>query len=179
MVEIIPKTISRIPNWLNGLFYFSLVLLLISVISYFILNNSLTKNQDSLASLTEALLVVRSPENLAAEAEILSYQKKINDFSRLKGKHFEPSAVFEIIEENSHPQVWFSQLNLEAKQGKVILGGQTQSFETLGQQLLIFQNAEKIKEVTLSSVSINKLGKIEFSFSLVFGKEIIPNQANE
>jgi len=87
--------------------------------------------------------------------------------------------VFEIIEENSHPQVWFSQLNLEAKQGKVILGGQTQSFETLGQQLLIFQNAEKIKEVTLSSVSINKLGKIEFSFSLVFGKEIIPNQVNE
>lgn len=168
MVEIIPKQIPGAANWLNTLFYLSLFLLLISIISFFLLGGFLGKNEQASADLDEALSLLQSPENLTLEKEVLSYQKKINSFSQLKGEHFQPSGLFEIIEQNSHPQVWFTQFNLETDQKKVTLAGKTQSFETLGQQLLIFQKAEEIREVNLEKVSISKESKIEFSLSFIY-----------
>ena len=167
MVELIPKEAPKIPKWLNILFYFSLALLLLSIASFFVLGNFINKNQNTLAELRETLLRERTPERIALEREILNYEKKISDFANLAGEHLESSKIFTVLEDSTHPRVWFSQFNLNSNQGIVNLVGVAQSFESLGQQILILKDESSIQEVNLEEVSIDKTGRIDFALSLI------------
>ncbi len=113
MVEIIPKEVPRLPRWLNILFYFSLILLSSSIISYFILYNSLKKSKEELANLTSAITETMTPEKVALEKEILDTKNSIDNFSFLAEQHLKTSKIFETIEQFSHPEVWFSSIDLK------------------------------------------------------------------
>lgn len=172
MVEIIPKEAPKISQWKNILFYFSLALLIFSVVSYFILDNSLREHQEKMVELKLALVEQVTPEKNILEKEILDYQKKIEDFSQLIRQNLKTSEIFTIIQKNSHPKTWFQQFNLDAKQAQVTLSGQTQSFESLGQQLLIFREEDVVKSANLGGISISQEGRIGFDFSLSLDPKI-------
>ena len=166
MVEIIPKKAPPIPRWLNILFYFSLALLIFSIISYFVLGNSLKKNQETLVELEDSLAQEKTPEKISLEKEILKSQRKANDFSQIIEEHLKTSEIFEILQKNCHPRVKLSQFNLESRQNHVLLSGDTDSFESLGQQLLILKDEYFVESASLEKVSISKEGEILFSLSL-------------
>lgn len=166
MVEIIPKKVAPLSHWVNILFYFSLFLLVFCIAVFFILGSSVKKSQKSLTDLNNAFLSAKTSERVSLEKEILKYQKKTEDFSEVAGEHLETSKVFDLIQKDCHPKVWFSQFNLDSKGNQIDLSGETQSFESLGQQLLIFQGEDFIESVNLEKVSISKEGKIGFSLSL-------------
>lgn len=172
MVEIIPKKTPELSRWLNILFYFSLAVLIFSILGCFVLENSLKNNQKILSDLEKSLSEGRSSGRINLEKEILKHQKNIEDFSQLIGKHLTVTEVFNIIQKNCHPNVWFSQFNLNAKEAEVSVSGETQSFESLGQQLLIFQDENLIKEASLEQVSITKEGKIQFGLTLSLDPQI-------
>lgn len=172
MVEIIPKKAPLLPQWLNILFYFSLAFLIFSIASFFLLNNSIKKNQETLIDLEESLAERKTSENVSLEKEILKYQRKTDDFSQIIGGHLKTSEVFEILQKNCHPRVRFSQFNLESRQNYILLSGNTDSFESLGQQLLIFKGEALVRGADLEKVSINKEGGISFSLSLPLDPKI-------
>jgi len=173
MVEIIPKETPQLPRWLVILFYLSFVLLIFSIISYFVLNSSFQKAQRSLKDLNGALISQETPEKAALKKEIINYQRKIEDFSQLVVEHSKTSEIFPLIEKNTHPQIWFSQFNLDAGDKTIDLLGQAASFESLGQQILIFKENEFINGVNLENVSISKTGEINFKLSLSLTREIL------
>ena len=162
MVEIIPKPAVKLPKWFNVLFYFSLGLLLVVILSFFLVNHSLKESQKTLQDLEEVLVEERTPEKIILEKETLSYQKKIKDFSQLLNQHLFSSKFFEFIEKISHPRVWFFQVNLNPQTSQLLISGQTESFLTLGQQLSIFAQEPLIKTINLSQVSLTKVGQVEF-----------------
>ncbi len=166
MVEIIPKKVAPLSHWVNILFYFSLVLLVFCIAGFFILSSSIKKSQKSLTDLENAFVSAKTSERISLEKEVLKYQKKTEDFSKIVGGHLETSKVFDLLQKDCHPKVWFSQFNLDSKGNQIGLSGETQSFESLGQQLLIFQGEDFIESVNLEKVSISKEGKIGFSLSL-------------
>ncbi len=171
-MELIPKKTPELPYWLNILFYASLVLLIFSIISFFVLNHSIKKSQKTTEDLKESLIRIETPENLGLEKEILNYQKKIEDFPGLAKQHLETSKVFEFLQRVCHPRVMFSQFGLDARQGTLLLSGETQSFESLGQQYLIFKGESLIQNVDIEKISINKRGKVEFTFSISLDPKI-------
>ena len=173
MVEIIPKKVPELPPWLNIAFYFSLAILISSILGCFVLGNSLKNNQKTISNLEKSLLEGRSSERINLEKEILKYQRKIEDFSQLLSKHLTITEVFNTLQKNCHPEVWFSRFNLDAKEAKISILGETQNFETLGQQLLIFQNENLIKEVNLDQTLITKEGKIQFNLILSLDPQIL------
>lgn len=172
MVEIIPKKPSKYPSLSNLLFYIALILFLFVVIAFFILNNSIKKSQESLKSLEQDLAKENTTENAALKKEVLDYQGKINDFSKLIDQHLANTEIFPLIEKKSHPKVWFSQATINSRGDTVSLSGYTQSFESLGQQLLIFREEALVKSAALEKVSIGKEGKIEFNLLLSFDPKI-------
>ncbi|PIV43611.1 MAG: hypothetical protein COS26_00330 [Candidatus Nealsonbacteria bacterium CG02_land_8_20_14_3_00_40_11] len=174
MVEIIPKKVAPLSRWVNILFYFSLALLVFCIADFFILGNSIKKSQKALTNLEDSLLSGKTSERISLEKEILKYQKKTEDFSKIIGGHLETLKVFDLLQKNCHPKVWFSSFSLDSKERQVDLSGETQSFESLGQQLLIFQGEDSVESVNLEKVSISKEGKIGFSLSL----SLIPNFLN-
>jgi len=170
MVELIPKETPQISRWLNVVFYFALILLFSSIISFFVLGNSIKTGQNKLQGLRTAFFEGRTPERIALEKEILNYEKKFKDFSSLAPYHLENSNFFNLLEETTHPKVWFSKINFNTERGSVSFSGVTQSFESLGQQILIFKDENSISDVNLERISIDKTGRINFDLSFSFDR---------
>lgn len=166
MVEIIPKPTEKVPWWQEIIFYSSIILLLITILSYFFFANSLKKSEKVLTNLEERLAREKTTEEIALEKEVLSWQRKIEDFKKLMGEHLLASNFFSFLESNSHPQVFFSKIDLKPREGKVLLSGQTENFSQLWQQISILKSKKEIKELNLSNLSIGKEGKVDFSLDL-------------
>ena len=171
-IEIIPKTIGKIPGERKKLFYFSIFLFLGFLLGYFILTSLEKKSENTLSNLEETLGKGKTPEMSSLEEEILNDQKKIKDLSPLLEEHLFPSKIFEFFERNVHPQVFFSEINLNSLNSTASLSGQTDSFLTLGQQLAIFEKEPLVEKVDLTQVSITKEGKVGFSLNFSFNPKI-------
>ena len=169
-IEIIPKPPIKIPGWLNFLLYFSIALLIATILSYFIINNSLKRANLTTKELEEAL--AKTPQEIALEAEILGYQKKIQDILPLIDLHLAPSHFFEFLEKVSHPRIWFSTLSLWSREAEVKLSGQAENFSALGQQILALKKEAIIKSLRLSGVSLGEGGRVNFNLDLSLSPEI-------
>lgn len=166
MVEIIPKSTEKIPLWREILFYLSIILLLITISSYFILDHRLKNSEKVLANLRERLALEKTAEEIALEKEISSWQKKIEDFGKLIREHIFSSNFYTFLERVCHPQVFFSKSELIPANGKAILDGQAENFIVLSQQISILKSKKEIKNLNLSKVEIGKEGKINFTLNL-------------
>ena len=83
MVEIIPKTIEKPPLWQDILLYFSVGLFLAAIFSFFSLNNSLKKAEDSLQNLERSLSQERPAEQINLEKKLKTTESQINNFSQI------------------------------------------------------------------------------------------------
>jgi len=168
-IDIIPKRITaKPPILLNVLFYLSLTLLIISILSYFALFLFQKNSQKTLNDLEKKIALKGTPEEKALEAKILLYQDKINNFSDLINSHQLNSNFFNFLESLTHPQIFFSKADLKIREGHVFISGIAENFEVLGQQFLIFKEESFVKNVSLLKASVGKDGKIEFDLDLVF-----------
>lgn len=172
MVEIIPRPAKKIPKWRRILFHLPLVFLIATIGSYFLLDYLEKSSTITLKELKENLLKLKTPEKEALEKEVFTHQKKIDAFSILLNRHQKPSVFFKFLEETCHPQIWFSELILNSEETQAIISGQAPNFQILGQQSLIFQNQDLIKEIKLSNLGIGKEGGVDFTFTLSFQPEI-------
>lgn len=171
-MEIIPKPAQKLPLWQNILFYLSLALLVASIFSFFLLERSLKNSKSSLRNLEETLTREKTPREVNLEKDILSWQKKIRNFSQLFSEHLYSSNGFDFIEDITHPQVWLKQISMDSKESKIVASGHTESFTTLGQQLLILEKEPKIESFNLSSLTIGEKGGVNFNLSLSLDPEI-------
>lgn len=172
VIEIIPKKVEARPlSLLNVLFYFSLILLVISIFTslglFLFQKNSFKTLQNITAEIDEK----GTPEERVAEEKVLLYQKKINDFSNLLNLHQSNLEFFASLENLTHPRVFFSKADLKIGEGRISLSGTAENFEVLGQQFLIFTKENFVKNVNLLQVSIGKEGRIEFVLELSFDPE--------
>lgn len=172
MVEIIPKPVKKMPEWRNTAFYFSLVLLLGAVLSFFLLSHFERKSSEALQDLEDRIAEIGTSKEKALEVEVFGYQKKINDFSELLAAHQKSSNFFKFLEGICHPRVWLSELNLNLASYQATVSGTTPDFRSLGQQLFIFQSQEAIKSVNLTSLSLGEGGEAKFSLSLTLDPQI-------
>jgi len=168
MVEIIPRKAAELPLWIKILFYILIALLLAAVLSYFILGHFQKKSLTALQNLEEEILKEQTPQKIALEKEILSEQKKINDFALMLDHHLLSSKFFRFLEQTSHPRIWFSKINLSPAEQLVIVSGRAETFPALGQQLQIFKKEAFVKSATLSKISLGEKGEIEFTLTLSF-----------
>ena len=172
MIEIIPKPAIKTPLWQEVLFYFSIALLVGVILSYFIIGHFQKESSAALEDLEARLAQERTPQRVVLEETVLGQQKKIRDFASIFGEHRVVSEIFEILEKDTHPQVMFQNLSLDPERAQTEISGLTDSFQTMGEQLLIFQKEEKIKTAELSDVSINKDGKINFTLLISFSPQV-------
>jgi len=182
MVEIVPKPIEEIPFWQRILFPLSLFLLLVTMFSYPLLIYFEGKIPAQIQKLETEIAQSKGPEVIALEKELKMKQKKIDDFSEVIIQRPLPRKFFGFAEGSFsetkkfasliHPQVQILGFSLSLKNGKLNISGLTENFTTLKQQYLIFQKEPLIKEVNLSSFSVGKDGKVNFSFDLTLDPNI-------
>jgi len=158
--------------WLDVIFYFVVSLLMATIICYFVfvIKNAIQKQE--IEKLETDLLLVGTDEQKEQEAQVILYKKKINDFTKLIENHEFASNVFAFMEENSQPNVWFRQFNLDAKNSQVQLTGETESMDAFSRQTATFEKNEYVKNLGTLNSSATESSKINFNFSLTLKPEI-------
>lgn len=169
-IEIIPKSKIRKTSLTN---IFSLILagtLLASLLSYVALNFYQKKLSREVSDIEKSLQKSPSEKNL--EDGIFSYQRKIEDVNLLLSSHRAAANLFDNLGKNIHPKIWLQKFKLNMDEKTIYVFGSTDSFEILGQQTLIFEEQEFIKNTNLTKVSIGRDGKINFELQLIFDPKI-------
>jgi len=170
VVEIIPRKAVPVPLWQKILFYCLITLILGTVLSYFILGYSQKKSLERLQNLEEIITEEKTPQKIALEKEILNYQRKINNFTLILDYHPLSSKFFSFIQKTIHPNVRYSQVNLNLKESLAVVSGQAETFSALGQQLQILKRSpfNVLEDVALSRISLGRGGKVEFVLTFSF-----------
>ncbi|MCD6402328.1 hypothetical protein J7L36_00515 [bacterium] len=173
MIEIIPKPTKKPPIWQQILLYGSILLLISSFLSFFLLTRFVAKTQKQIQEIETTLSQERTEEEKALEKEAFDYQNKISDFTFLIERHQYPSKFFDFFQGLCHPKVWFSHFSLNTREHTVEVTGESENFVALSQQLDLFKENQKVRDVSLSNISLGREGKIIFSIYLSFDPEII------
>jgi len=158
----------------SAFFYFSLAVLIAMIGGFFLLNYLSQKTDEEIASLTATLNKQKSAEEKALEDEVLSNQKRLSDFPNLLAQHKVATEFFRRLEGMTSPKISFTQLTLHPIDGTVNLGGETDSFESLGQQFLLFRDdPDAIQDVRITKVTLNTEGRVEFTFLMLLDPSVV------
>ncbi len=172
MVEIIPRPIEETDKRQRTFLYLSIFLAVVLTGVYFLLV-SLEKNSEIYVEELEAKLIQeRTAERIALEQENFDYKKKIEAITPFLEAHILGSKFFEFLENNTHPRVFFSSINLNIEGAKAVFSGKTDSFSTLEQQLSIFNQNSLIEDLLLTEAFLNKEGGIDFDLEIFFNATI-------
>ncbi|MCP6726983.1 MAG: hypothetical protein KJI69_03105 [Patescibacteria group bacterium] len=166
MVDIIPK--QQETELSSIALTIAIVILVISVGSFGIFAFLKTRTESKLEEATIFLLEGKSKEQAELESQILDIKTKLEDFSVLALRQNNPSAFFEFIEENTHPDIIFSQLSLNPQDRKAVINGETRTFRNLQEQILLLKEQADSEEVELTSISLGQEGQVKFTLVLEF-----------
>jgi len=175
MVGIIPKPIKKTPRIYEFAPHIVFGLVLVVVLAYVVLFYFENKTSKTLWDLEEKIAQVGTMEEKNLETQILLDKQKIDDFSKLFAGRQRISNFFKFLEENCHPKIWFNKLELSPSDSQAVVSGETSNFETLGQQIAIFQSQEMVKNIEISDLNIDKNGRASFNFTISLDPEIFKN----
>lgn len=170
-VKIIPKPKPKISVFVNLLFWFSLILLIVLGGLYFLLQNQISSLAEEKEKIEEDMTLSPSQEELKKEMQLVS--NKISDFSEIFEGHKITSNFFKFLKIYCHPKVQFMSLRIDSKQTNADLQGETENFRTLGEQILILKQVDFIKGLQVSNISLTQTGKVSFSLTFTFSEELI------
>lgn len=174
-IEIVPKPKKEIQTQLSSLnFFYYLVIgsLMLSFLSYFVLNILTNRAEKKLSELETAIFEKETREIKNLEQEVILTKEKIDSFADLLKVHKKSSNFFEFFKQNCHQQVVFSKLDIDTLTNEVVLAGIANNFRVLGEQILIFQVQDLITKVDLVSSTLGKEGKIEFNLEIELDSKI-------
>ncbi len=170
-IEITPKRKIKIPTWVIVIGVFCVILVLAFLASYFYLYRSVKRMSREIEEKNSAALplemVIREKRG-----EILPIKQKIDDFNGLLSGHKKPLKIFEFLERICLPNVWFSTFNFTFEKGELAISGETDSFATIEQQVLILKQEPLIRDLNLSGFSMSEEGGINFTLLLTFDSQI-------
>jgi hypothetical protein len=172
--DIIPKPRSRrrFRISLGGVFYYlSIFLLIFSFLAYYGLDFLDQRYRVQLDNLKTKISGTEDKNTKIMESRILSSKRKIEAFDGIFSSYPKSSRFFEMISELCHPKVYFPEVNLAVEELSASLGGHTENFASLKEQVLIFKNDSRIKNFVLSDINLGQNGGVDFKLSLYFNDE--------
>ena len=158
--------------WMDVIFYFVVSLLVATVLCYgiFFLKNIWQRQDIQAESLKFSN--VGTDQQRQEETDVISYQKKISDFTSLFKNHEFASNVFAFMQTQTIPNVWFKQFSLDEKGGTVQLSGESDNLDSLSRQVSVLEKNKYVTNVGNLNSSLGDNAKIEFNVSITLSQDI-------
>jgi hypothetical protein len=119
-----------------------------------------------------ALQTVGTDTQKEHETEVISYQKKIGDFTVLLKNHEFASNVFAFMQAQTMPNIWFSQFNLDEKNKGVQLSGESDDVDAFSRQVAVLEKNPYVKNIGTLNSSLGQAARTEFNIGLVLDQSI-------
>lgn len=131
----------------------------------------LEKKLDKLTA--ESNMLLASLQSKEAK-ELQSLASTTNIISEAIEQHIYPSQIFEPFEKLSHTNVALNSFNWSLEKSIIKVEGFTSTFETLGQQFLLWKNdIDFVEDIELDSFDKNVEGQISFSATIQVKKSLV------
>ena len=168
MIQVIPKaTAKQQPVIKKILPWFSFLLVIIVVVLYFIFKNEVVKIDAAIEQAEQELAGVKTQSHLELEREISTFKTKVDEVANLLQNRKKLSDFFSFLETFVHPDIYFTFLSLNMGESEATLGGVSNNFVSLGQQILALKQSLLIKEAKLINISLDEEYGIEFSIEIL------------
>jgi hypothetical protein len=167
--------------WMDVIFYFVVALLVATIFCYIIF---LMKDSFLRADIEEEiknLQTVGTIQQKEEEAVVINYRNKINDFSGLFKSHEFASNVFAFLQEQTMPNVWFKQFDLDKKNRAVQLSGESDDLDGFSRQVKTYEeegNKKYIKSIGTLNSTLEGSSRTGFNINLVLNPSIFNYIAN-
>ena len=106
-------------------------------------------------------------------SEFIQTADAINTAKDLLSRHRASSKIFKFLEENTLDSVQFGGFSFAAKEAKLTLTGQAESYTALALQSTVFETNSMVKKVVFSNLGLTDKGGVKFSAALDFDPAII------
>jgi len=173
MPEIIPRTKSRPPWWINLILAVALISLIAAVGGQIFFRISAKDLDRKIEDVKQQIVDLRTPVNQEMEKQLLTYQTQFKNFSQLLSQRYLTSKALDLLETTIHPEVLYENFMLDASEGKIRMLLSAQNYGIIGEQLMIFNNDSRLKRVETSNYERDKDGLITFRVILDFIPSII------
>lgn len=158
--------------WIDVLLYFSISLLVVTVLCYFIFSVKNASQRENIKELNTALESVGTNQQKSFEKEVSNYQKKVNDFmALLKNRKF-VSTIFSFMEQQTFFNIWFDKFTMNRKDAEVDLSGQAENMAAFSRQVSTFEKNEYIKKITVLNSRLGSSGAVEFNLNIIMDPKI-------
>ena len=179
--DLEPLKIKELPpTWPKGLFTFALMIFLVALGSYFGLNYW-NKNQNSqLVVLDEEFQNLRNSFALEQENEVILFEKKLNVLSKLLTNHIYFSKVLLVLEELTHPDIYYTDLDFSTDKNILSLVGVAKDQMTLSEAVSgLVNNPDKIKAVAVKDMKVTTNKNITFSLDVFIQPDLLKYQQDD
>ena len=166
MVNLIPKPIKKISKNQQILLYSLIFSVIFLTVAYVFLISLEGQAQANLENVEQQISEQKTADISSLESIIRAYKKEVDEFAPYLNNHVLTTKFFDLLEESTHPRIYFNQISLKSSSANVSLSGKSDSFLSLGQQLIIFDNNPVVKSASLSNISLSEEGSILFSLGL-------------
>lgn len=180
MVEpaFIPKTIqvpmSRAP--LRGAFgvlpFLGTVLLLLALVTLggvFFYRELLERQAQGLQASLQRLEADFDPPLVQ---ELSRVSRRIEASKNLLNQHHIPSGVFQFLEENTLPEVRFTNFSFDVSAGSLNMSGEAKSYTALAHQDAILRKNPSVRRFVLANFSLQPNGNIGFLVEISFVPQV-------
>jgi len=162
------------------MFYFLSSCLIVAIFTYFLFTIKVNIQTQEINEIDKKMLNYSIYQQKENEKTIVSYQKIINDFSSIIKNRKISSRLFDFIEKNTLPNIWFSNFDMSYSTNDIKLSGEAENMETLINQINFFEeNKDYIKSINILNSQINSNGKIKFTLNLSLNYQIFATGLNQ
>ncbi len=171
------KTTKLSSVWPRGLLNFVLIICLLALGTAFGLNYWNRIQENKLQQLETEFQTLRQSFPLSQEQEIAIFEEKIINLEKLLSNHIYFSNALTLLEQITHPQVYYTSLEYFLEKNSLVLEGTAKNQAVLSEAVNGFVNDSKdIKMVILRDMKVNTNNTVQFHLELLLQSQILKYQ---
>jgi len=120
---------------------------------------------NDLERLRDQVREIQDKRSVELEKEVFDFSSRLEKIDSLLGSHTHASKLFSFVEDITHPAVQLRKFTFTAEEGLVSMNGATRSYTTLAEQIIAFEQNQRLSDLSVSSISLLKTGEVTFSVS--------------
>lgn len=154
------------------MFTFTLLVVGAMVVAYFglsfgyapFLENRISQVDSELSRLSSSI-----PQ--ADQENFISFYSQLVHVRELLQKHINASAVFPVLEKNTHTQIHFTNFDFSADEFRVGVEGVAANYEVLSQQLAMLDKVAEVSNYVITESQAVE-GRVRFRLNIFFNPEV-------
>lgn len=173
IVELIPKQEHK-PIFGQVFFLIlSAAALAGTTIAFLILQQLINTNRTNLDILEKQLFFNTQPLEQELAAKLLIYKQNTEDFKVAASERKTFLPFLDLLEKNTHPDVFFTNLEKGESADTFVLDGQTRNFFTLEQQRLVWKQQKQFENVQLTNIALGESETASFNVEFTVIPELL------